>query len=93
MGTHKKVGTLIDWSAFRAPRTAEQEKHIGGVFTLLDDQLPCVEANLLGALDEGLGQLVEDRTGWSIRKFVRIARRYRTVHIRADSQLTRTTVR
>jgi hypothetical protein len=26
-----------------------------------------------------------DRTGWSIRKFVR-ARRYRTVHIRAGAQ-------
>jgi hypothetical protein len=25
----------------------------------------------------------EDRTGWSIRKFVRTARRYRTIQIRA----------
>ena len=30
-----------------------------------------------------VGRLVEDRTGWSIRKFVRTTRRYRTVHIRA----------
>jgi transposase len=28
-------------------------------------------------------RLVEDRTGWSIKKFVRTARRYRTVQIRA----------
>jgi len=28
-------------------------------------------------------RLIEDRTGWSIKKFVRTARRYRTVHIRA----------
>ena len=28
---------------------------------------------------------IEDRTGWSIRKFVRTARRYRTVQIRAAS--------
>ncbi len=33
-----------------------------------------------------VSQLVEDRTGWSIRKFVRTARRYRTVHIRAGNQ-------
>jgi hypothetical protein len=27
---------------------------------------------------------IEDRTGWSIRKFVRTARRYRTITIRVD---------
>ena len=27
---------------------------------------------------------IEDRTSWSIRKFVRTARRYRTVQIRID---------
>ena len=34
-----------------------------------------------------VGRLVEDRTGWSIRKFVRPVRRYRTVQIRAGQQL------
>ena len=34
-----------------------------------------------------VGRLVEDRTGWSIRKFVQTARRHRTVQIRAGSQL------
>jgi hypothetical protein len=34
-----------------------------------------------------VGRLVEDRTGWSIRRFVRTARRYRTVQIRASQQL------
>jgi len=34
-----------------------------------------------------VGRLVEDRTGWSIRRFVRTARRYRTVHIRAGQHL------
>jgi hypothetical protein len=34
-------------------------------------------------------RFIEDRTGWSIKKFVRTARRYRTVHIRAGQrQLT-----
>ena len=30
---------------------------------------------------------IEDRTGWSIKKFVRTARRYRTVQIRAGQQI------
>ena len=34
-----------------------------------------------------VSRLIEDRTGWSIRKFVRTTHRYRTVHIRAGSQL------
>jgi hypothetical protein len=33
-----------------------------------------------------VSRLVEDRTGWSIRKFVRTTRRYRTIGIRAGSQ-------
>ena len=32
-------------------------------------------------------RLIEDRTGWSIKRFVRTARRYRTVQIRAGRQL------
>jgi transposase len=31
-------------------------------------------------------RLIEDRTGWSIKKFVRTARRYRTVEVRAGQQ-------
>jgi hypothetical protein len=34
-----------------------------------------------------VGRLVEDRTGWSIRKFVRTARRYRTVQIHTGQHL------
>ena len=34
-----------------------------------------------------VGRYVEERTGWSIRRFVRTARRYRTVQIRAGTQL------
>jgi hypothetical protein len=32
-------------------------------------------------------RLIEDRTGWSIKKFIRTARRYRTVEIRAGQQI------
>ena len=28
-----------------------------------------------------VARFIEDRTGWSIKRFVRTARRYRTVHI------------
>jgi hypothetical protein len=34
-----------------------------------------------------ISRLIEDRTGWSIRKFVRTTRRYRTVQIRAGQHL------
>jgi len=34
-----------------------------------------------------ISRLVEERTGWSIRKFVRTTRRYRTVQIRAGQHL------
>ncbi len=34
-----------------------------------------------------VGRLVDDRTGWSIRRFVRTTRRYRTVQIRAGQHL------
>jgi transposase len=32
-------------------------------------------------------RLIEDRTGWSTRRFVRTARRYRTIQIRAGQQI------
>jgi hypothetical protein len=34
-----------------------------------------------------VGRLIEDRTGWSIRRFVRTTRRYRTVQIHAGQHL------
>jgi len=32
-------------------------------------------------------RFIEDRTGWSIKRFVRTARRYRTIQIRAGQHL------
>jgi transposase len=43
-----------------------------------------IEAHLtvvLAAL--AIGRWIEARTGWSIKKFVKTARRYRTIHIQA----------
>ena len=47
-----------------------------------------IEAHLsivLAAL--AVSRLVEETTSWSIKRFVRTARRYRTVQIRAGTQL------
>jgi hypothetical protein len=47
-----------------------------------------IEAHLIVVFAAlAVSRLVEDRTGWSIRRFVRTARRYRTVQIRAGQQL------
>ena len=35
----------------------------------------------------GLSDWIERQTGWSINKFVRTARRYRTMQIRAGQQI------
>jgi hypothetical protein len=35
----------------------------------------------------GLSHWIERQTGWSIKKFVRKARRYRTMQIRAGQQI------
>lgn len=36
---------------------------------------------------QSLSRLIEDRTGWTIKQFVRTARRYRTVNIRAGQHV------
>ena len=44
-----------------------------------------IEANL--SIGFAANRLTEDRTGWSINKFVRTAHRHRTVEIRAGQQI------
>jgi hypothetical protein len=48
-----------------------------------------IEAHHLSVVFAALavGRYVEERTGWSIRRFVRTRRRYRTVQIRARLQI------
>jgi hypothetical protein len=36
-------------------------------------------------LTEAVSHYIEHQTGWSIKKFVRTARRYRTVHVKSQS--------
>jgi hypothetical protein len=71
------IGLLTDASGFPlAARPIYHHKRAS-----IDAHLTIVLAGL------AVGRLVEDRTGWSIRRFVRTARRYRTVHIRAGTHL------
>ena len=55
------------------------------VFHRLRDSIDAHLTVVFAAL--AVGWLIKDRTGWSIRRLVRTARRYRTVQIRAGSQL------
>jgi hypothetical protein len=45
-----------------------------------------IEAHLTIVFRRAGGQSLESQTGWSIKKFVRTARRYRTVQIQAGRQ-------
>lgn len=45
-----------------------------------------IQAHLSVVFALAVSRLVEARTGWSIKKFVRTARRYRTITIRAGTQ-------
>ena len=44
------------------------------------------EAKPFEARHPAITRWVEDTTGWSIKKFVRTARRYRTIQIQAGNQ-------
>jgi len=47
-----------------------------------------IEAHLsIVVVDLAVSHWVEHQTGWSIKKFVRTARRYRTVKIKAGTQI------
>lgn len=59
-----------------------------------DHQREAIDAHLnivFAAL--AVTRLIEARTGWSIKKFVQTARRYRTVQIRACNQLSPPSIR
>jgi Transposase DDE domain len=73
---------------FRIERSFRMSKHDLAARPIYHHKRESIDAHLtivFAAL--AVSRLVEDRTGWSIRKFVRTARRYRTVQIRAGSQL------
>jgi hypothetical protein len=73
---------------FEIEKSFRMSKHDLAARPIYHHKRASIEAHLtivFAAL--AVSRFVEDRTGWSIRKFVRTARRYRTVHIRAGAQL------
>jgi Transposase DDE domain len=73
---------------FQIEKSFRMSKHDLAARPIYHHKRESIEAHLtivFAAL--AVSRLVEERTGWSIRKFVRTARRYRTVTIRAGQQL------
>lgn len=73
---------------FQVERSFRMSKHDLAARPIYHHKRASIEAHLtivLAAL--AVSRLVEDRTGWSIRRFVQTARRYRTVQIHAGDRL------
>ena len=73
---------------YEIERSFRMSKHDLAARPIYHHKRESIEAHLsivFAAL--AVSRLIEDRTGWSIRKFVRTARRDRTVQIRAGQQL------
>jgi hypothetical protein len=69
---------------FQIERSFRMSKHDLAARPIYHHKRASIEAHLtivFAAL--AVSRLVEDRTGWSIRRFVQTARRYRTVQIHA----------
>jgi hypothetical protein len=80
IGTYRRL--------FQIEASFRMSKHDLAAPPIYNQKHESIDAHLsivLAAL--AVGRLVEDRTGWSIRKFVRNARHYRTVHIHAGQHL------
>jgi Transposase DDE domain len=72
---------------FQIERSFRMSKHDLRARPIYHHRRDSIEAHLtvvFAAL--AVSRWVEDRTGWSIRKFVRTARRYRTIQIQAGPQ-------
>ena len=73
---------------FEIERSFRMSKHDLAARPIYHHKRESIEAHLtivFAAL--AVARLLEETTGWSIRRFVRTARRYRTVQIRAGTQL------
>ena len=73
---------------FQIEKSFRMSKHDLAARPIYHHKRDSIEAHLTIVFTAlAVSRLVEERTGWSIRKFVRTARRYRTVTIRARQQL------
>ncbi len=73
---------------FEIEKSFHMSKHDLAARPIYHHKRESIEAHLSDVLAAlAVGRFVEVRTGWSIKKFVRTARRYRTIHIRAGTHL------
>ena len=73
---------------FEIERSFRMSKHDLAARPIYHHKRASIEAHLTVVFTAlAVSRLVEERSGWSIRRFVQTARRYRTVHIHAGAQL------
>jgi hypothetical protein len=75
------VGSAHDDAELEALKAAARQRLAAGQRDSIEAHLTIVFAAL------AVTRFIETRTGWSIRKFPRTARRYRTVQIRAGQHI------
>lgn len=73
------------WRIEQSFRMSKHDLQARPIYARKRDSIEAHLAVVFAAL--AITRLIEDRTGWSIKKFVRTARRYRTVQIRAGAHL------
>jgi Transposase DDE domain len=73
------------WRIEKAFRMSKHDLHARPIYHRTRDSIEAHLTIVFAAL--AVTRFIEDRTGWSIRKFVRTARRYRTVQIRAGQHV------
>ena len=72
------------WHIEKSFRMSKHDLRARPIYHRKRDSIEAHLSVVLAAL--AITRLIEDRTGWSIKKFVRTTRRYRTVEIRAGNQ-------
>jgi len=73
------------WRIEKAFRMSKQDLQARPIYARKRESIEAHLTIVFAAL--AITRLIEERTGWSIKKFVRTARRYRTVQIRAGKQI------
>jgi hypothetical protein len=66
-------------------RMAKSDPRARPVYHHLRDSIEAHLTNVFAAL--AISRQIENRTGWSIRKFIKTARRYRTIEVEADDHI------
>ena len=90
-GPSARAGDLDDaarrlkWNIEKSFRMSKSDLRARPIYHRKRDSIEAHLTIVFAAL--AVTRFIEDRTGWSIRKFVRTARRYRTVQIRAGQHI------